>query len=94
MAKNSTAENIMMIAQMKTDDGKQFLLLGLSRENVNRLIAGQTIAITAEKHGDAIPKNMTIALMFGETELDMKRELESYGVVTKETKVSVDPRLK
>lgn len=84
----------MIIATAKSEDEKSlFLLLGLSRENVTHLMAGQPIRVKRETHGNQVPAGWTIGIIFGETELEMKKKLESEGLIDGNTKFQVDPRL-
>jgi hypothetical protein len=78
----------------RASDGKtQMLLLGVSRENVNRLIKGQPILVKRETHGDGIPRGWQITIVFGETEEDIANDLRRAGMVSKDTKIYKDPRL-
>lgn len=65
----------MVIGRMDGDGDRAFLLLGLSRQNIERLVAGKPICVTSQSH---VPKDLTIAIMFGETELDIKAQLADY----------------
>lgn len=80
----------MMIARghLAHDRATEFLMLGLSRENINRLIAGKPIVVKKDTHGDGVPDGWEIVILFGET------ELEKVGFVKPDTKVTIDPRLK
>ncbi len=82
----------MIFARATTDTG-QMLLIGLSRANVNQLIAGRPIKITKANQGEAIPPGWEISIMFGETEQAMAAELQAVGAIGPDTKVNVDPRL-
>ena len=82
----------MMIARTTTETA-EFILLGLSRENIDRLLNGKPIRLRRETHGEGVPEGWTIGIMFGETEMEMKRALEDAGVLGPETKIKVDPRL-
>lgn len=73
---------------------KRMFMIGLSRENINRLVAGQPISVTPESHHAAVLPGWQLVIIFGETEMDMKRELEKIGAIGPETKTYVDPRLK
>lgn len=84
----------MMIAATNSKLGEQHLLLGLSRHNINKLIEGKPILISRKSHGDAVPDGMTIAIMFGETEADMEKELRQHGMIGLKTEVNIDPKLK
>lgn len=57
----------MMIARGECNGGP-FLLLGLSAENIKRLVDGKPIRISRETHGDGIPESWTIGIIYGETE--------------------------
>ncbi len=78
----------MMIAQ-----AGDVILLGLSRVNIEKLMEGKPIRISAKSHGPMIPPGLTIGIMFGETEKDIHDELKKVGVITQETTVTRDPRL-
>lgn len=83
----------MIIARATSGSG-EFLIIGLSRDNINRLVDGNPIQTTPKAHGDGIPEGWSILLMFGETEADIHRELAGAGMIDDNTKVIVDPRLK
>ena len=83
----------MIIARSTKEDSSELLSLGLSRENVRRLTGGLPIRLTRETHGDGIPENWTIGIIFGETEQEIADLLREEGLITPDTKVSVDPRL-
>ncbi len=59
----------------------QFLLMGLSRENIDRLVKGEPIVIRREVHGEAIPELWKIVIMFGETENQIAAELRKSGML-------------
>jgi hypothetical protein len=83
----------MMLASSTSGD-RTFLLVGLSGENLARLVAGSPIALSRESHGEVVPAGLTVCITYGATEMAMKAELEKLNVITKETKVTIDPRLK
>jgi hypothetical protein len=70
----------------------QFLLIGLSRANIDRLVKGQPILIRRKTHGEAIPELWKIALMFGETENQIAAELRKNGML-QGTKIIKHPGL-
>lgn len=82
----------MMVARIIRERG-QILLIGLSRENVKRMLAGQPVRITNEKHKAGLPEDWEIAIMFGETEQDMYNMLQKSGLVRPDTEMILDPRL-
>jgi hypothetical protein len=70
-----------MLKGVFTTDQGDMLLLGLSRENVNRLTAGQPITITSEQLAAlGIPLQRPIVIHFGETEQAIVDEVQSHGV--------------
>ena len=75
----------MIIASTENPVGQHFLLLGLSRINIERLLAGQPIKITNQTHGPCVPPNLTLAIMFGETEASLREDLVKLGLIDKET---------
>lgn len=81
----------MITALANTPDGKRVIVLGVSRGNIDRLLAGQPIDITAESH-PGFPPDLNIAIFFGETERDLTQSLQE--LITEETKVTVVPREK
>lgn len=56
--------------------GKKLLLLGVDRENINRLTAGQPIFVEGGPMG--LPFDVSVA--FGETLDDVRAELEKGGL--------------
>ena len=61
----------MIKAKMKKKDG-EVLLYGLSRKNIERLVAGEPITF----EGDGFPHTV---IMFGETEKDIADQLGFAG---------------
>jgi hypothetical protein len=82
----------MIIARATNKEG-EVLILGLSRRNLERLLADQPIVIRRKTHGDGIPDGWTITIFTGEDEDAMYRELERTGVFSAKTKIIRDPRL-
>jgi hypothetical protein len=82
-----------MIIGQGIDGASRYLILGLSRQNVRRLIAGEPIRISKASHGTAVPEGWTIAIVFGETELEIGSALRKDGVIDESTEIKVDPRL-
>jgi len=56
--------------------GKKLLLLGLDRENINRLTAGKPIMVEGAGMGLAFD----VSVCFGETLDDVRAELEKSGL--------------
>lgn len=81
----------MMIARADNEDGEMLLLLGLSNENLRRLVMGQPMNISRATHGDGIPEKWRIVIMYGKTEQDMQRDLGD--MIGPDTKIHRDPRL-
>ena len=84
----------MIIARSKTGTGKELLIFGLSRVNVERMMAGKPVHIRKESHGDGIPDGWEVVIMFGETEQEMQKQFAKAGMIDQHTKVNIDPRLK
>lgn len=83
----------MIIGRGEGKRGKELLLLGLSNENIRRLVQDKPISITRESHGDAIPDDLHIIIMFGSTEDEMRRKLTDAQAIDDTTQVFRDPRL-
>lgn len=76
----------------KADAGDRTLwLFGLSRGNINRLMAGQPILIRGNDLG--LEKPVDITIIFGETEEDMEIMLRREGMITEQTETHYDPKL-
>lgn len=56
--------------------------------------AGRPIRITRATHGEGVPEGWTIAIVFGETELQLKETLVAAGLTGPDTEFKIDPRLK
>lgn len=78
----------MMKVKLRGDDGQEHVLLGLSRENVNRLIAGQPIVIR-DMDWEQVAQ---VVIMFGETEQVMYDEIKKHVGIPKD--VHIDPKLR
>jgi hypothetical protein len=66
----------MIKARMHGPDGKSLLLLGLSEGNVQRLKQGHPILVLGEDIGTP---GSDYCILWGETEIDIIRELKSAG---------------
>lgn len=71
----------MIKASGKTGDGKPLLILGLSRENLDRLPLNQPIAIRPEQLAELGMPEMTIVILGGETEQDIAEDISALGGV-------------
>jgi hypothetical protein len=65
----------MLIAQGLLGEGGTLLVLGLSRENMDRLESGQPIDLSRDTHGLAVPAGLKIMIFAGETEASMHKML-------------------
>jgi hypothetical protein len=72
------------------DKGATHLGLGISRENVNRLVAGKPIRVDLREMGVTI--SGAVMIYFGEDERDLQQAVAEF--IGPETKVNIDPRLK
>jgi hypothetical protein len=80
-----------MITGVSMHDGKRIVLLGVTRENIDRLVAGKPIRVTAETH-PGFPTDLVISIAFGEDERVLTEQLQRAGVIGKHTKVIGVPR--
>lgn len=78
----------MITAIALRDDGARIVLLGISRGNVDRLVAGKPIRATAETH-PGFPPDLVVGVMFGETDAAITEILKEH--VGNQTKVTVVP---
>jgi hypothetical protein len=83
----------MMLAAAETQDGKKLLLLGLSRANVERLMAGEDIKVPVLPTSSGWPQNWEVKITFGETEMAMQLHLVASGLIDSKTKIEIDKRL-
>jgi hypothetical protein len=68
----------MIVKSGTSLDGRQILLLGLTQENVESLLAGRPIAVSRSTHGDGVPAGLDVGIFFGATKDDLMRELAPY----------------
>lgn len=59
--------------------GKPLLVLGLTRENLDRLSANQPIVIIPEQMAELQLPEMTIVILGGETMQDLNEDLKALG---------------
>jgi hypothetical protein len=78
---------------VRNDDARQqLLIIGLSNENVARLLRGGPIVMDRRTHGDGVPEGWQIVLFNGATEEDMAKDLRRIGAVDG-AKIINDPHL-
>lgn len=65
----------MFIASLYLGDDGQLLVLGLSRENRERLEQKRPIDLSRATHGMAIPAGLRIVIFAGETEETMRAQM-------------------
>lgn len=80
----------MMRAGIK-DPENPVAVVGLSEGNVLRLKNGQPIRAALSSFGVGIPG--TLVICYGESELELKRQLQIAGLIGPETVGATDPRL-
>jgi len=66
----------MIRATGRMKDGRLFLLLGVDRENINRLTSGKPIVCK----GESVGIDRDVIIVFGETLKDVETELTSIGI--------------
>ena len=77
----------MIIAKGECDDG-ELILIGLSKQNIKKMLRGQPIYRNLSFAG--IP--YTITIMYGEDEVEMHRVLRAEGVVGPDTQMMEAPK--
>ena len=80
----------MVKFSFESNDGTTCLGLGISRENVNRLIEGKPIRFDLREL--KLTVDGAIMIYFGETERDLQQAVAEF--IGPETEVHIDPRLK
>lgn len=84
----------MMIANGDDGTGDKLLILGLSHENVWRLVnEGEPLMISRRSHGDGIPDGIQIVIIVGPKESDIVDALKAGGLITDLTQTFKDTRL-
>ena len=81
----------MLTYGRRTPDGKVVLILGLERGNVERLLAGEWIRVRRETHGTAVPEDLIVGVVFGETQEHIEGLLRREGVITERTRQEEPP---
>ena len=76
----------MIKAVMKTALGEPLLFLGLSGENVTRLVAGEPIRITSAQLAELDLPPMVVVIHYGRTEQDILGEMKAHGVKLQEVR--------
>lgn len=79
----------MIIASATGENGRRVLVLGVTRENLERLTAGRPIHLRAESH-PGIPEDLAIAIVYGETGADIVKQLRP--MIGDDTRTVVVPR--
>ncbi len=82
----------MMIAR-GSHEGRELIIFGLSKENVERLMKGAPMTLSRETHGEAVPAGWDVLICYGVTEADIVAKMRAAGLVCAETKANVNPRL-
>jgi len=78
-----------MIRARATGANGEHIVLGLSRGNINRLVAGEPIRVTGESLN--CPAIATIIVFFGENEAVMAEYLREGGLIGPETIIHGEP---
>jgi hypothetical protein len=86
----------MIIAKGTGEGGREVLFLGLSKKNIERMQAGDPVLVAERTNAPkgTLPPGLEILIFTGETELEMLEQCKKRGLVTRETKLDIDPRLK
>lgn len=70
----------MIKATSEMKDGRPLLILGLSGENITRLMANEPISINVGKLGDGMPA-MEVVILAGKTEQAIADQLRAAGLI-------------
>src|SRR5262245_26744633 len=81
---------IMITMRATGQDGKEIIGLGVTRRNVESLIQGRPISLTAETH-PGFPENLRVLIFFGENERTLTEQVRSL-IDPEHTKVIAVPR--
>jgi hypothetical protein len=70
-----------LITIRKRRGQREYLFLGLTDANIQRLMKGEPIRLTAQTHGGAIPEGWTIGILYGANKEELRIELERAGII-------------
>ena len=79
----------MITARATGADGKEIIVLGVTRENLQRLEQGHPIKVSAEKHA-GFPPNLVVVIFYGDTERAIVEQLKP--MIGDATKIIAVPR--
>jgi hypothetical protein len=71
----------MMLIAEGVRPGKRMILLGLTMREVEALMAGEPIHLARETHGDLIPADLEIGLIYGRAESELVMDLVGAGLI-------------
>lgn len=77
----------MVIGGAESSGGRPIILLGLSRRNIEQLMAGYPVRVTPETHRNAPIPDVEILILFGETEDSIRQDMADAGIIDAGTKV-------
>ena len=85
----------MIVCQFeKGDAGNVIILVGLSKENINRMLQGHPVFIGGQHAAsEALPKGYELGIMCGDTEQSIYDMLRKEGLIHPDTKITKDPKL-
>lgn len=70
---------------------QQILIIGLTYQNIMRMIHDQPVHIRKEVHGPGVPEGWEIVIFAGESEANIYEMFKKGGVFGQETTIIVDP---
>lgn len=82
-----------MIVARGNYEEDELLVLGLTAQNVQRLVRGAPILVRREVHGDGIPDGWKIMLVFGQTEEAIKHDFKKNGLIKEDTSIMIEKNL-
>ena len=77
----------MLVARSPTIDGREMVILGITRLNLAKLLAKQPIRVSQETHGAGMPEDLVVIICYGDTEEGLAEELKAVGVLSDETRL-------
>lgn len=81
----------MITLRSTGEDGRETIALGVTRQNVRRLVEGEPIRISAETH-PGMSEKIRVLIFFGENERAITEDLKKHGLISEDTKLIAVPR--
>ncbi len=62
----------MLIGAGVSEENKRLLVFGLTKDDVNAVLAGHSLRVTRRTHGEAVPADLAVVILYGRTEADLE----------------------